>query len=198
MLENYVNYLNFLQNKLNKFFEKQKPYISCKKGCGMCCKNAQFPFTQIEAAYLLSGAKNLSEELSEQVMANIRKIQQDKKEFKGETFNYDCPFLINNECCVYEYRGIICRSFGLLTVYENGKSRVPFCCFQGYNYSNVLDEATKTISAEKYKASGIEQEPLAFNISYKFLIDEAFEKGFNFKFGEVKPLIDWFDEAETK
>ena len=28
-------------------------------------------------------------------------------------FIYECPFLINNRCCVYSYRGIICRTFGL-------------------------------------------------------------------------------------
>lgn len=197
MIENYIKYLNFIESKLNNFFEKQKPYIFCKKGCGMCCKNAEFPFTQIEIVYLLSGIKDMDDETLEQIMANIKKIQQDKKNYTGEKFTYDCPFLLNNVCSVYEHRGIICRSFGLLTVYENGKSRAPFCCFKGYNYSNVMDDDGKTISAEKFKKLGVEQEPLAFNVSYNFLTDPDFEKGFNFKFGEVKPLIEWFNDVDT-
>lgn len=197
MIENYIKYLNFIESKLNNFFEKQKPYIFCKKGCGMCCKNAEFPFTQIEIVYLLSGIKDMDDETLEQIMANIKKIQQDKKNYTGEKFTYDCPFLLNNVCSVYEHRGIICRSFGLLTVYENGKSRAPFCCFKGYNYSNVMDDDGKTISAEKFKKLGVEQEPLAFNVSYNFLTDPDFEKGFNFKFGEVKPLIEWFNDVDA-
>ncbi len=55
MLENYVTYLNFLSGKFTKFFEKQKPFIFCKKGCGKCCKNAEFPYSQIEAEYLMFG-----------------------------------------------------------------------------------------------------------------------------------------------
>ena len=56
MLKNYLNYLRFVNDKLNKFFEKQKPYIFCKKGCGMCCKNAQFPYSKIEMDYLMQHA----------------------------------------------------------------------------------------------------------------------------------------------
>lgn len=191
MIENYKVYLKFLDEKLAKFFEKQKPYIFCKKGCGKCCKNAQFPYSQIEVVYLLSGIKNLSDETVEQIMTNIKNVKLAKKEFKGETFSYDCPFLINNECSVYEYRGIVCRSFGLMNYGENRKVRIPFCCFQGYNYSNVMDENTQEVSSKKFKELGIEEEPLAFNTGYKFLTDEDFARGFHFQFGEVKPLIEW-------
>ena len=51
--ENYEKYLKFVQEKLNKFFEAQSPYISCKKGCAFCCKNAQFPYSELEFNYLV-------------------------------------------------------------------------------------------------------------------------------------------------
>ena len=41
-------------------------------------------------------------------------------------------------------------------------------------------------------------EPLGFNISYKFLTDPDFEKSFKFEFGDKKPLIDWFYEMKDK
>ena len=119
-----------------------------------------------------------------------------KKDFKGKKFVYDCPFLINNECVVYNYRGIVCRSFGLMTVGEDGKIKVPFCCYQGLNYANVMEEDGKHVSEEKFKKLGCKEEPTAFNVSYKFLTDPDFERGFNFSFGEKKPLIDWFIELE--
>ena len=65
MLANYITYLNFIDEKLKKFFERQKPYIFCKKGCTKCCKNAQFPYSSIETAYLISGFMKLDKSIQE-------------------------------------------------------------------------------------------------------------------------------------
>ena len=54
-MENYLKYLEFIDSKLHKFFERQKDYIFCKKGCAKCCKNAEFPYSLIELKYLLTG-----------------------------------------------------------------------------------------------------------------------------------------------
>lgn len=197
MIQNYVTYLKFLDEKFTRFFNKQKPFIFCKKGCAKCCKNAQFPYSEIEVEYLLLGAWQLKPEIKKIVADNLARITEEKNKYEGEKFRYDCPFLINNECAVYDYRGIVCRSFGLMTVGANEKIQVPFCCFEGFNYSNVIDYETKKVSQEKYKALGVEEEPSAFNISYEFLTDSDFERGFNFTFGERKPLIDWMiDKAK--
>lgn len=198
MIENYVTYLKFLDEKFNRFFKKQTPFICCKKGCGRCCKNAQFPYTQIEVVHLLSGAQKLNDETIEQIMDNIAKIKLKKENYKGDKFLYDCPFLINNSCSVYEYRGIICRSFGLMTVGKTGNIQVPFCCFQGLNYANVMEDDGKNISVEKYQKLNVKEEPTAFNVSYEFLTDPDFARGFNFKFGDRKPLIDWLINKKDK
>ena len=113
-----------------------------------------------------------------------------KDSYKDEKFKYDCPFLIDNVCSVYEYRGIVCRAFGLMNIGEGGGKEVPFCCFKGLNYSNIMDGIN--ISAPKYRSLGISEPPLAFNVSYDFLTDSAFEKLFDFKFGDKKPMIEWF------
>lgn len=194
-LANYLLYLQVLTNKLNGFFENQKEYIACTRGCGKCCKKAQFPFTEIEFLFLLQGFFRLDKSLQEQIMLKIEKIISDKKVSKEEKFRYDCPFLINNECSVYHYRGIICRSFGLM-YFKDGvdeKSKIPFCAFEGLNYSTVIDKEKNNLSEEKYKKLGYKEEPKAFNISYRALTDDEFGKGFDFEFGEIKPLIDWFD-----
>lgn len=199
MIENYVLYLNFIQEKLDRFFASQKPYIFCKRGCGECCKHAQFPYSQIEATYLMHGASKLDNETADIVMENVKNILEAKNNFKGDlkNFDYDCPFLINNECCVYEYRGLICRSFGLMEYVEGGGVNIPFCYRLGLNYSNVIDHKTETgkprVSAERFKELGVKEEPSGFNTNYKFLTDEDFAKGFHFEFGEKKPLIQWFE-----
>lgn len=192
MIENYVKYLEFIDEKLARFFARQKPYIFCKKGCAKCCKQARFPYSLMEMNYLLQGSMQLSAEKQDIISNNIKKILEERKSFSGEKFYHDCPFLIDDECSVYEYRGLICRIFGLMTLGIDGKTLAPFCYELGLNYSNVLDPETGKVSIEKFKKLGIKEEPIIFNVSYETLVDEDLAKGFNFKFGEIKPLIEWF------
>lgn len=193
MLCNYAVYLEFLNEKLKKFFESQKPYIFCRKGCAKCCKNSQFPYSAIEFRYLLNGALTLDKRIQENIEANIKELLEKKKKFRGKKFLYDCPFLVDDVCSVYPYRGVICRTFGLMTNTVNQKIKAPFCAFKGLNYSNVLNLRKKTISVRKFKKLNTKLEPLGFNISYKYLTCEDYERTFNIKFGESKPVIDWFE-----
>lgn len=200
-IPNYNLFLQLLQKKIDKFFDNQKEYIECKEGCGLCCKNAQFPFTEIEFQFLLNGFFKLEEKLQMKIMEKIEQIINDKQTFLTENpegkFLYDCPFLIDNKCSVYFFRGIVCRTFGLMSFDPNSeeKSKVPFCAFKGLNYSKVIDAETKIVSEDKYLALGFKNEPIAFNIKYKNLLDKEYEDSFGFKFGDAKPLIDWFEEA---
>ena len=146
MIENYEKYLVFLNNKLTGFFDKQKPYIKCQKGCAKCCKNAEFPYSFMEFKYLLTGFMDLDKQIQDIVEENIKNTVEQKESFTGKTFFYDCPFLINDACCVYDYRGIVCRTFGLMAINKdkNGNTKAPFCIHEGLNYSMVFDEKINT------------------------------------------------------
>ena len=113
------------------------------------------------------------------------------KQYKNNSESYACPFLINDECSVYEYRGIVCRTFGLAQLGPNSELKVPFCAYDGLNYSNVIDLETGKVSAEKFKRLNTDLEPLAFNIAYLNLVDEDIAKAFGFEFGEIKSLAEW-------
>ena len=190
-IEDYILYIAYLEQKLSKFFEAQKPYIYCKKGCSKCCQNGEYPFSKSEFNFLKIGFSKLPEELKNTINEKIKKIKFEKT---GEGFTYECPFLIDNECSVYEFRGIICRSFGLMSINPKGLSKIPFCAFEGLNYSNVVEPETKVISVEKYKKLGENiPEPLAYNVGYEFLTSKNIEENFHIAFGEKKPLIDWFE-----
>jgi len=193
MLNNYTYYLKFLDQKLQKFFESQTPFIFCKEGCAHCCKNSQFPYSLTEMKYLLSAIETLEHDTITKIENNLQKTLDKKQKYRGKKFKYDCPFLINDKCSVYNYRGVICRTFGLMTNVEGVGIKAPFCSHKGLNYSNVLNLKKRTISPRKFKKLKTNKEPLGFNIGYKYLIDTAFEKEFGFQFGPVKPLIDWFD-----
>ncbi len=192
MFENYEKYLTFLNSELEKFFTAQAPYIFCKRGCSKCCQNAEFPYSELEAAYLCRGFKQLDENTQNIISNNINKIKQEKAAFKGTKFLYTCPFLTDNACSVYQYRGIICRTFGLIANDDSEKAKLPFCFSEGLNYSNVVDLEKNQITQEKYIQSGIKTPPLGYNISYDFLTNPKFESIFKINFGGKKPLIDWF------
>lgn len=195
MLDNYEKYLNMITAKLGEFFEKQKPYIKCKRGCSLCCEKGEYPWSFIEYQYIMKGFETLPQSLQSEIKERINKIKANKEAFKGDgRFLYECPFLINKSCSLYNYRGIICRSFGLIanSTKEGKKPQIPFCCNLGLNYSNVYDPDRRSVSSELYAKTGLTIEPKIYNVSYNFLTEDAFADGYGFKFGDKKPLIDWF------
>ena len=197
ILENYLKYLAFLNKKFDEFFISQKPYIFCKKGCALCCKNAEFPYSKIEFIYLLSGLKSLDKQTATGILTNIQKLISLKKKNKQPKFLYDCPFLTDNVCSIYPYRGLVCRTFGLLSIGKNGNVKIPFCSSMGLNYSNILDKEKRQLSSELFEKSGYKEKPVGFNIEYDFITNKKFEEKFGFSFGDKKPLIDWFEELSA-
>ena len=192
MIENYKLFLAFITKNLDSYFEEQSPYIFCKKGCAKCCKNAQFPYSKLEASYLTLGFMRLDEPVKNIVIQNIAKIKRDKQNFQGEKFLYTCPFLTDDVCSVYQYRGIICRTFGLIADSHDDIAKIPFCHKDGLNYSNVMDFEKGKITKEKWQEAGYNVEPHGFNISYEFMTSSKIQKAFNIEFGEKKSMIDWF------
>lgn len=192
-LEAYVEYLNFIQEKIDKFFIEQSPYICCKEGCSKCCESGEYPTSELEMHYLMRGFLQLPEDTRTIIRERIAVLSKQKTEFEGKEFLYNCPFLIDNKCSVYKYRPIICRAFGLSYYGINDpKVKLPFCINEGLNYSMVYDEERKTISTELYKKTGIGQEPLSYNLSLKFLLDNESVHNLGIEFGQERNLIEWF------
>ena len=160
----------------------------------------QYPYTRIEFELVKQGFNSLSYDTKMLINKKIESIINAKKEHFEKTpdkkFRYECPFLINNVCSVYPYRGLVCRAFGLMCFKPDSKEipKVPFCAYEGLNYSNAIDIDKNNFPVEKFKSLGFKTEPKAYNIDYVTLIDDDFAKGFHFEFGEVKPLIDWIDQ----
>ncbi len=196
-LQNYSKYINFIETKyLNKFFDIQKPYIHCKKGCAACCQTGEYPVSELELMYMIAGFKKLPEELQAQIIAKTDKIKAERIPDNKEKYLYECPFLIDNVCSIYNNRAIICRTHGLLfyTTDKNGKTRkkIPDCVSKGLNYSEVFDPHSNIISPEMWSKSKIPIKPEAYNISREVIIRNAKTLKFNIDFGQSKALIDWF------
>lgn len=193
-LDAYIEYLGFLQEKFDKFFANQKEYICCKKGCSLCCETGEYPLSEIEMHYLMNGFMRLDENIKSQIREKIKNLKERQKNSTEKPFLYDCPFLIDKQCSIYKFRPIICRVFGL-PYYGINDTRVklPFCTKEGLNYSQVYDFERDMISSELYKKSGIKNEPLSFNLSLKFILDNETVHKLGLNFGEERNLIDWFD-----
>ncbi len=191
MYKNYKKFLDDLDKQLSEFFESQKEYIYCKKGCSLCCEKGNYPFSQLEFWYLTQGFLSLSENTKILVQQNIRRIILDKKEYKGkERFEHVCPFLINNECCVYPYRGIICRTFGLC-YYDDKRDyvRLPGCVHYGLNYSKNYNNETKELNVENIPK---------INLRIDSVFESKLAKKYNLIPTEIRPMLEWFEHKTIK
>lgn len=191
----YEKYLDFIGEKLAKFFKQAEAFVFCKEGCSHCCEKGQYPYSELEFKYLLYGSLNLPPETLQQIDKNIYELKQSAKDLTEEErkkFMYRCPFLIDKKCSVYMHRGLICRTHGLaFYLNETENFKIPGCADLGLNYSNVVDKNHKMFSREKFNKLGIKEEPLAYNLSLKFLYGCEAAKILNLEFGENKLLIDW-------
>jgi len=198
MIERYEKYLEKIGAYLEKFFAQQKPYIFCKEGCAICCETGEYPFSKVEFEYAMIGYQGLSDQEKSAIQERVKEIKQNKKDSVDKKFLHQCPFLIDKKCSIYSHRGIICRSYGLMFFTNDKDNKLSYkrpCCSElGLNYSNVFDEATGMISSEMWKATGIETEPLSYNVGLDFLIDNTMTKELGLEFGEQKAIIDWFED----
>lgn len=193
-LAKYQYYIETITNEIHSLFEYQKEYICCKEGCSGCCEHGEYPFSELEFEYLKLGYLTLPYETRLEVEKNIKELVETYKKEKNnsEHFLHKCPFLVNGSCCVYKYRGIICRTFGLITENSEGNLTVPFCSSEGLNYSKVYDEKNKKIiSEEEIVALGYKVMPKPYNLSRNNLMNLSLVKKLELNFGESKTLIDW-------
>ena len=163
----YKSFLEQLDNRLAKYFERDKDKICCCKGCSNCCKNADFPLSFVEMNYLMKGFLALDKTTQDEVRKNIKNILHTNRKF------YTCPFLVNDLCSAYEYRPIICRVHGLAYKRADGIVNLPDCANSGLNYADNFDGET------------VDFEPVKEDLN-PISIRKALD------FGEVRPMIRWF------
>lgn len=183
MLKNYEEFIKELDTLLESLFNNHKKYIKCSKGCSLCCTGGEFPYSQLEFTYLTKGFISLSNEKKQIVQNNIKKLLKEKEDFTGERFEHTCPFLIDNECSVYKYRGVICRTFGLCYFDDEKKYvRLPGCVNNGLNYSEVYDKETQTLEIEDIPRQNLRTDVILTS-------KEAIK--YNLDPGEIRPMLDW-------
>jgi hypothetical protein len=183
MISRYQEFLKEFDITLEKLFQNQKEYIKCKKGCSKCCEVGDYPFSQLEFSYLTKGFLNLPTEKKKLVQENIKQITKNKKTFSGERFQYRCPFLIDKECCVYAYRGLVCRTFGLCYYDATIKAvKIPECVNFGLNYSEFFDKETQILNIQNVPQ---------VNLRIDKIFESELAKKYNLDCGEIRSLDKW-------
>ena len=196
-LSKYCQFIRVITNLINEHFENQKEYIHCKEGCSHCCKNGEYPCSKLEFEFLKIGFMTLPAPIQQKIINKTLQLKAEKSVFEGKKFIHECPFLIDNKCSVYNFRMIICRTFGLAYYEQNNDPekpstiKSPFCMEQGLNYSDVYDKELKIFSREKFIQAGHKQEPIAYNLGLEDLKKKFGKEVMDLDFGETKALIDW-------
>jgi hypothetical protein len=193
-LEKYIAYLDVLKEKLDGYFDDQKEFIACKAGCGVCCKICYYPVSELEYEYIKIGVNKIfNEEEKNIINQKVLNIYKDRKIFLKTNpdilkFTYECPFLINGSCGIYQYRALLCRSHGLIYKdLDKPKNNLPYCVQLGLNYANVYDKEANKLSKEKAEALGIKTTPKIYDLSYSSLIKDAGD----LDVGDIRMLFEW-------
>lgn len=82
----------------DKIFAHAGSFAACARGCGYCC-HVSVPITEYEAQYI-------SDNIHVPAVKLKHNIRHEHKEFSSNT---PCPFLVNSECSIYEFRPLTCR-----------------------------------------------------------------------------------------
>lgn len=191
----YQIFLHTFGKELERMFREQSEFIMCKEGCSYCCEKGEYPFSELEFSYILDAYKELDRETKFKILENIANVNEKRSKFSGEQFMYDCPFLVYNRCTVYENRGLICRTFGLLVEHDDERLTMPFCQDLGLNYSKVYDRDKGQIVIEKDGTPLCETMPKAYRISREHVLKLSIAKNLDIEWGESKTLIDLINES---
>lgn len=176
MLRQYEIFLSFFDKKLAKYFELYARAIKCKKGCSFCCKNGDYPLSYLEMCYLMKGFAKLEKNSHDIVRENIKAILESKT-LQNADKSHTCPFLVNNECVVYNYRPLTCRIHGLAYLRTDGVVKLPQCARYGLNYGEYFD------------GKSVNFEPIREDLN----LDKIFNSVPELNFGMIKSMKDWFE-----
>lgn len=191
----YEIFLYTLNKELQKMFDNQAEFIKCKEGCSYCCEKGEYPFSELEFNYLIEGYKQLDSNTKKIIKENIKQINKEKSKNTDKIFMHKCPFLINKRCSVYQNRGIICRTFGLLCEHNDGRLTIPFCHEYGLNYAQLYDKELGQLIDERDGIKLSKTEPAAFRIERDNIMNLSIAKNLNIVWGDSKTMIDFINQT---
>lgn len=105
-VNSYYEELNSIQNELTR-----NTTLACEESCSFCC-SLHITVKPYELHFLVEHIKSQPESVQKEYLATIDKNCLKIENATDEqllTINFDCPFLRENSCSVYEKRPTSCR-----------------------------------------------------------------------------------------
>ncbi len=137
-------------------FERQKQLygdrIHCRRGCADCCSQ-MFQITEVEAAYVSRGVKQLAPEVRARIEDRARAYLPRRERILAHNnvpdawgslppagLRLPCPALSDEGACtVYEHRPLICRKYGV-PLYNPAKPDQVFACELNFAPGEEVEE----------------------------------------------------------
>lgn len=157
-----------------KLTERQGKTISCKAGCGACCKQP-VPVTLIEVEHLNRVVKKMPDREQQRIRAifahhlevveeaglidklrNIPALEPaEKRELAAKYFKLglECPFLENQSCGIYPDRPLECREF-LVTSDPRYCAELDAEGIEHIDQQMHMAAALRKLSADSHNAAG--------------------------------------------
>ncbi len=139
MLNKYLQLCREVEDEFARNRRLHGDRIHCRPGCSDCCHQI-FQVTEIEAAYITQGVRQMSTEARQRLVARAQPYQEARRRLvaaKGEPEAWGslpppgtrlaCPALEDGVCTIYPYRPLICRKFGI-PLYNPDKPGRVFAC----------------------------------------------------------------------
>lgn len=145
-LESIINYRDFILKidvTINDIKAEYHDDINCRESCCDCCNNV-FNISIIEGYYLQQGFKELSPDVKDKVINNILNIKAAIENNPENKETIKCPLLSEQKCTLYNFRPIVCRTFGY-PMLEERTGQIATC---PKNFTSMRDReyTLKTIS----------------------------------------------------
>lgn len=171
--------LAMMHTKLNKTYyeaidkrikkSSRKLSIDCQKGCSSCCREINFDIPAMESEYVVDALNELENDKKIVIGQRLMSLREQFSEYSRQTkvrdseeqyqhmverqkvVKYDCPFLINDECSIYESRPVICRTYlssGLEACLKNGKADTEQVDVLSRHIKEMLEHANNQLIVE--------------------------------------------------
>lgn len=157
ILNRYQQLLETVDRWFARFQERAADQVRCVRGCSACCRGL-FDITLLDARLLQAGFARLPVAQQETALVKAReRLAQLQDKWPGFdhpfTLNHlpdeewvempeddetPCPLLVDDQCLVYEYRPLICRSHGIPHIDHSGEVFDDSWCTRNFPATDPL------------------------------------------------------------
>jgi uncharacterized protein len=124
-IQQYLALRDEIDKRCSELHQEHSLHLQCRAGCDMCCMDFGILAVEFETIKELAGDE-------------LKKGQPVKEEGA-------CPFLVNHQCMIYEWRPVICRTQGYPLLFMGEEEWELSVCelnFTDFDFDEFTEENT--------------------------------------------------------